>query len=644
MCRKGTAMAEGKGFWNRILHVDLSQGNTRVESPGEAFYRTYIGGGCLGAYYLLKYSPPGCDPLSGGNVLVLAPSVVTGSPVPGTGRHSAVAKSPLTGGIAASEAGGYWGVELKRAGFDAVVITGRAEYPVYLWITDGRCEIRDARPYWGKETGEVQELIREELGDGLIQVLLIGPAGEKGVRFANLASGTKNFHGRGGLGAVMGAKNLKAIAVRGHQEVRFADKEGLIALARDFAQHFRENANLSTLSEYGTAGYVLPQNEVGGLPTRNFQSGSFEGAEAISGERLKETYLIGQEGCYACPVRCKRVVASEEPYRVDPLYGGPEYETLAALGSYLGIDDLGAIIKMNELCNRYGLDSISLGGALAWAMECVEKGIIDRAEVGMDLVFGSAEAAMAMVEKIVAREGFGDILAEGAWRAARRYGKKALDLVVHAKGQEFPAHEPRLKRSLALAYATVPKGADHCSSEHDVAIAPDASDAIFQAISPLGILERLPLTSLNAPKVRFYYITQQMFSLYDTLAICLFVCPPIRYFSFDQLVELVNAATGWNTSLLELFWVGERKTNLCRAFNAREGIDAASEALPPRMYEPLRGGPTDGLRVDREEFEKAMALYFEMAGWTPKGVPTRGKLEALGLGWVAEELKQTRAL
>jgi len=200
-------MITARGFWNRILHVDLSRGSARVESPGEAFYRTYIGGGCLGACYLLKYAPPGCDPLSGENVLVLAPSVVTGSPVPGTGRHAAVAKS-LTGGIAASEAGGYWGVELKRAGFDAVVITGRAEHPVYLWVTDGRCEIRDARPYWGEDTGEVQNLIREELGDKRIQVLLIGPAGERGVRFANLASGTKNFHGRGGLGAAMGAKNL----------------------------------------------------------------------------------------------------------------------------------------------------------------------------------------------------------------------------------------------------------------------------------------------------------------------------------------------------------------------------------------------------------------------------------------------------
>lgn len=627
------------GFWDRILHVDLSEGEVWVESPGEGFFRTYVGGGCLGAYYLLRKAPRGSDPLSGENVLVLAPSVVTGGPVPGTGRHSAVAKSPLTGGVAASEAGGYWGVELKRAGFDAVVITGRAKYPVYLWITDGRCEIRDARPLWGKDTGEVQRLIREELGDDRVQVLLIGPAGERGVRFANLASGTKNFHGRGGLGAVMGAKLLKAVAVRGHQEVPFADRTALVELARDFAQHFKENIDIRTFVDYGTAGYVLPQNEVGGLPTRNFQSGHFEGAEKISGERLKERYLIDQEGCYACPIRCKRVVASERPYHVDPLYGGPEYETLAALGSYLGIDQLGFVIKMNELCNRYGVDTISLGGTLAWAMECVERGILSRDEVGLDLVFGNAEAAMAMLERIVAREGFGDVLAEGAWRAAQRFGKEAMALVVHAKGQEFPAHEPRLKRSLALAYATVPKGADHCSSEHDVAIAPNASEAVFGAIAPLGILERLPLTSLDPRKVRFYYLTQQMFSLYDTLVLCLFVTPPIRYFSFEQLVALVQAASGWNTGLLELFQIGERKTNLCRAFNVREGLGAEADTLPPRMYSPLKGGPTDGYRVDPEEFRRARALYYQMAGWTETGVPTPGKLHGLGLGWVVKQLR-----
>jgi len=369
----------GHGYNGKILHVDLTTGHMSVEEPGEAFFRKYMGGSALAMHYLLKETPPGVDPLSPENVLVVALSVLTGAAISGQSRVTVTAKSPLTGAIGDSQGGGFWPAELKFAGFDAVVIKGKSPKPVYLWINNGSFELRDAAHHWGKITGEVETAIRNELDDKRIQVLQVGPAGEKGVRFAAIINNSNRANGRTGMGAVMGSKNLKAIAVRGKNRPTPADKAKLSELAKWGAANL-EDSDISGLSKYGTAETTGANNSSGGLPTFNFNSGEFDKWEDIDGTTMFDTILKGapdgtqlrdgRDTCYACTVRCKRVVEiTEGAYQVDPYYGGPEYETTSTFGNYCGISDLAAISKANEICNKYGMDTISCGATIAWAFE-----------------------------------------------------------------------------------------------------------------------------------------------------------------------------------------------------------------------------------------------------------------------------------
>jgi len=629
------------GYNGRILHVDLTLGAVQVEEPPEQFYRRYFGGSALGLYYLLRNTPPQADPLGPDNTLILALSVLTGVPISGQSRMTAVAKSPLTGAAGDTQCGGFWPAELKFAGFDAVVVTGRAEQPSYLWIHDGQAELRDASHLSGKITGEVQEVICDELGDQRAQVLQCGPAGESGVRYACLINMCNRANGRTGMGAVMGSKNLRAVAVRGSSRPKIADEGALKSLARWGAEHV-DDSDVASLALLGTSEIVSSQNEVGGLPTRNWSSGVFEGYEAISGQRMNETILKKRDTCYACAVRCKRVVeVTEGPYQVDPLYGGPEYETLAALGSYCGVGNLEAVAKANELCNAYGLDTISCGGTIAWAMECFEAGIIGPEDTGgVELRFGSAESMVKMIEMIGRREGFGDLLAEGSARAAQVIGRGSEDLLVTVKMQEAPAHMPQVKRSLALIYAVNPFGADHQSHEHDDSYEPE--DGYLEEMAELGLLDARPKDVLDAEKVRYAFYTQCLYSALDTLNLCQFVFGPAwQLYGLDQMVELVRSVTGWKVNLWELMKAGERRLNMLRAFNAREGIGREADALPSKFFKPLAGGPTDGVAVGEEELQQALEIYYGMAGWdVATGIPTEGKLEELGIGWITCELRQ----
>ncbi|NLH88648.1 MAG: aldehyde ferredoxin oxidoreductase family protein [Firmicutes bacterium] len=623
------------GYCGKILHADLTHHRFSIEEPDEAFYRLYIGGSCLGSYYLLRKMPAGVDALDPSNVLVFAVSPTTGAPVSGTSRFNVTAKSPLTGAIGDSQAGGFWGTELKNAGFDAIVITGRSPAPVYLWIHDGKFELRDASNAWGKITGEAQAIIREELGDPKARIALIGPAGENLARFACITNELKHYNGRTGMGAVMGSKNLKAIAVRGTNPPQFADKEKITQMARSGAKRSREHPVAKTLREYGTAAVVAGNQAMGGLPTRNWTSGTFEHADSISGAAMTETILQKNEACWACAIRCKRVVEAKEPYEVDPAYGGPEYESIGALGSYLAIGDLVAVSKATELCNKYGLDTISTGGTLAFAMECFENNIITLEDTdGIELNFGNADAALKMIVRIAERKGIGDILAEGSERAAAHFGKGADKYSICCKGQEFPAHMPRVKASLALAYACNPFGADHQSSQHDPAISALPFD---EDMATLGFRVPVPSDSLGFEKVRLWAYTQQLFSALDTLELCQFCFGPGLLYGVSDLVELVNAATGWSTTLWELMQVGERRINLMRMFNTREGFTSDDDGLPDRIFERLQGGHTEGNRIDRGEFEEARRQYYEMMGWCPRtGIPTELKLKELALEWTLE--------
>ena len=452
--QRGSCM-ERYGHNGKILRVDLNSRTMSEEELPEVLFRRYLGGGALSLYYLLKELKPGADPLGPENLLIFAASAVTGHPAAGFSRFTVAAKSPLTGAFGESEAGGWWGPELKSAGFDAVMIKGKADRPIYLWIHNGKAEIRDASHLWGQMTREAQEMIRKELGDEKVRVALIGPGGEKGVKYACILNELKHVNGRTGMGAVMGAKNLKAIAVRGDKKMALHDPEKVREIVKEVGEIWKKNP--SALGELGTARGVMPLNAGGILPTRNFTTGTFEKAEAICGETMRDTILVSRGTCYGCPVRCKREVKVEEPYHVDPEYGGPEYETLGALGSLCGMGDLKAIAMGNQLCGAYGIDTISTGTTIAFAMECFEKGILTPRETdGIKLQFGNAEAMVAMVEKIGKREGFGDLLAEGAKTAAEKIGKGSQNYAMHVKGQPFPIHEPRGKAGLALAYSIIP--------------------------------------------------------------------------------------------------------------------------------------------------------------------------------------------
>jgi len=624
----------GFGYQGRILHVDLSTRELRVETPDEAFYRSYLGGGAMGAYYLLQCTPAGADPLGPDNTLSLMVGVITGAPVSGQSRVAVTAKSPISGLADSSEAGGFWPAELKFAGFDGIVVHGRAAEPVYLWVHDGEAELRDAAHLTGRFTADVEDLLREELADTRLQVLQCGPAAEAGVRYGVLINNASRVNGRGGMGTVMASKNLRAIAVRGRERPRIADPEALRALARWGAEHV-DSSGVAGFKRLGTAALLLTQSKVGGLPTRNWASGTFEEAEAISGERMLETITKETDTCYACVVKCKRVVEVKEgPFQVDPRYGGPEYESIGTLGSYCGVSDLAAIAHANQICNMVGMDTIACGATIAWAMDCFERGLITTVDTGgIELRFGDAAAMVKMVEMIANREGFGRLLGEGSAKAAEILGI-GQDLVVAVKGRELPAHMPQVKRTMAVLYAVNPGGADHTVYEHDPSYA-----RFPERMAELGLLTPQPPRALNGEMVRYSLYSQHLISAIDCAVGCKFVWGPAwQLFSSGQLVEAIRAITGWNTNLWELMKVGERRINLLRAFNAREGAGIAEDTLPEKLMIPLKGGASDGIAVPREEFEAGRALYYQMAGWDARGLPTRAKLAELSLEWVADAI------
>ena len=628
------------GFTGKILHVNLTTGQIEIERPPEAFYRTYFGGSAMGTYYLLKHTPPGADPLGPENTLSFMLSAATGASISGQSRCTVTAKSPTSGLIGDSQAGGFWPAELKFAGFDGIVLHGRSPAPVYLWIHDGEAELRDAAHLWGGQiTGDVERTIKEELGDPKIEVAQVGPAGEKLAKLACIINMSNRAHGRTGMGAVMGSKNLKAIAVRGHGKIKVADSKAIAALARRAAKTLPDFPDMQGLQDFGTASVIMYQNTVGGLPTRNWLSGEFEQAEAISGETMKDTVLKENHTCYACAVRCKRVVETEyKGTLILPEYGGAEYETLSTLGSYCGVGDLKAVSLANQICAQQGLDTISTGATIAWAMECFERGLLTLEDTGgVALRFGDPDALLAILGQLVRREGLGDLLADGSASAARKLGRGSEAYVVAVKNQELPAHMPQVKRSLAVVYAVNPFGADHQSSEHDPGYNPESYDYALKRMADIGLTSPQPDQAMNREKAKLALYTQYTYSFMDTAELCQFVYGPAwQLLGPVEMAELTAAVTGWPTTVADIQRIGERRLNLMRAFNAREGAGRDRDTLPRRLFEePLQGGASDGIRIPREELEAALDDYYDLAGWdVATGVPTKAKLEELGIGWV----------
>ncbi len=618
-----------EGYTGKILRVDLTKKTIEVEEPDELFYRRYLGGSGLIAYYLLKELRPDVDPLGPDNLLIFAGGPITGVPVAGSGRSAVGGKSPLNGGYGEADVGGFFGAELRRAGFDAVLVRGKADSPVYLWLHDGEAEIRPADHLWGMTTGDCQAAVQEELDEKAARFALIGPAGEKLVHYACVINDLKHAAGRTGLGAVMGSKNLKCVVARGRAKVPVADEEGVQRLAKYMATTWKDKS--WSMHELGTPGGLTGLHAQGKLPTRNFQDGQFEGAEKIGGEALRDTLLIDRGGCFACPIRCKRVVeVDDEDYVVDSLYGGPEYETIGAFGSNCGVDDLRAISKANEICNAYGLDTISVGMAVSFAMECFENGLLTIEDTGgLELSFGNGAAMVALTQQIADRQGLGELLAEGTDGAAARIGSDAFKYALNTHGQPFPMHECRSRHGQALGYAVSPTGADHMHNMWDEGLAQETVGSGWKA---LGVYTSVPATELNAAKVHAYTVTSSHKWLDNALGLCMFIP-----WTLDEKVELVRAITGWETNLWELLKVGERSVTLMRLFNLRAGWTRADDRLPERMNEPHVSGSVTEAPVDPAVLEEAVTQYYVMMGWDAQtGEPHPLKLEELEISWAAD--------
>ncbi len=619
-----------------ILRVNLTSGRITEEKLEASVVKKFLGGRGLGAKILFEELKPGIDPLGIENKLVFATGPITGVPFPGNSRYVVMGKSPLTGGWGEAHAAGFFGPELKFAGFDAIIIEGKAANPVYLWVQDGKTEIRNASHLWGRVIGDVQALIRKEHNDKFIRIAAIGPGSENMVKFGCIISDLHRAAGRCGLGAVMGSKMLKAIAVRGRNKIKIAYKQRLTSLAKKAAKEVMEGKGKG-LRLNGTNGGLDALSASGRLPTYNFRKSSFKDANKITGETLTKVILKKRWACPYCPVACVRIVESKKEYIVDPKYGGPEYETVAAFGSLCMNNNLLAIAKANELCNKFTIDTMSTGAVIAFAMECFEKGLISKDDAdGIDLSWGNHAAIIQLVKKIAKREGIGDILAEGVMRAAKIIGGDANTFALHIKGQEIPMHEPRGKKGVGLSYAISNRGACHLQAPHD----DDFLDK--RNLDPkIGLLPNTSLLSTTytgKEKVHIVKTGEEIYSLFDSLIVCKNTAFPSGI-SIGTLVGIVNSVMGWNMSALQLKEIGERTVNLCRAFNGREGMTRKDDVLPKRLMEPLLEGGFRGEAISKKTLGKMLDQYYEMRGWNIKtGLPTKRKLEELKLDHIVNEL------
>lgn len=619
------------GIHGKILHVDLSAGTSRVETPGDDFYRLLVGGRAVVAYLLLRDLPPGTDPLSPDNLLIFAPGILQGTNLPGAGRHGVGGKSPLTGALGSSEAGGWWGHEFKRAGFDALVVRGRAEAPVYLWIKDGAVELRPAGHLWGQLTAPVERALRDELGDARIRVAQMGPAGENGVRYAAIMHDVNRAAGRNGLGALMGSKNLKAVAVRGTRSVPVAARPPVTAVSKWLGENYKTLAAWATSPGRGTQDSLAHWSYVGALPTRNFDQPQFAEAPLLSGERNYAMFLKERDTCQACPITCKQVFEHEadNPYqKLNPEYGGPEYEAMAALGATCLVSDNLAVAKANELCNAYGLDVISTGASIGFAMEAFERGLLTTADTGgLEYRWGDGALLVHSVELIGRREGFGAVLAEGVARMSARLGPATADFNLTVKGQELPMHEPRLKHVLGVGYAVAPVGADHMMNVHDTDFTTEGdslqrvNEGMARKVGPLRP------SDLGEDKLQVFVHELNWMHFQDCAVNCHFY--PYHY---HHLATALSGVTGVEFSVADVLAVGARAQTLARLFNLREGFTADDDKLPKRVMRAFKSGPLAGVELTAENFDWARRRYYELMGWDPEtGVPQPAALEALGL-------------
>jgi aldehyde:ferredoxin oxidoreductase len=616
------------GYMGKILRVDLTSGEVSEESLTEDYCRMFLGGSGLATKYLFDEVHKGVDPLGPDNELIFMTGPLTGTESPSAGRYCVVTKSPLTGFWGEANSGGSWGVYLKNSGFDGIIFKGISPKPVYLVIDDGQAKLRDAKHLWGKGVSETDRLIKEELGEDY-NVAAIGIAGENLVRYAGIINDVHRAAGRCGVGMVMGSKRLKAIAARGTQEIKIANKDVFSEISKRNYDLVNESMLKITLETYGTAMTTDLINVRGGFPTRNWQTGVFPDIEKISGITLESTLLVDRKHCYACPISCCRVsVVRSGPYACKG--EGPEFESIGAFGAMCALENLEAVTLAHNLCDDYGLDVISTGSTIAFAIECYEKGIMTKADTaGLELKFGDADVVIQLIHKIAKREGIGNLLAEGTKRVAAKLDKGAERFAMHVKGLELPAYDPRAAKICGLAFATANRGGDHITAYIE---GPAFIDIPFLCVENSRIENSMIENPAEAKVVKDL---EDALTVFDCAGTCKFMGMAL---ATEDWVNMIANCVGWKFSVNDFRKVGERVYNLARAFNVREGLTRADDTLPKRLLEePLPEGAAQGHTV--KKLEQSLDAYYDFRGWDKKtGKPTPEKLKDLNLDYVINKI------
>ena len=604
-------------YCHRYLNIDLSSSSFHVQEENLETVLKYIGGSGLGAHALFAGTCKKTDPLGPDNLLIFNTGPYTGTRIPCSGRHSVVAKSPLTGIWGESDVGGRWGTMLKKTGFDGVIIRGKSLAPVYIFINEDDIIIKKASHLWGKDTHATSSLLKEELGKR-VQIACIGKAGERGVLLASIMHDGKDSRaaGRCGLGAVMGSKNLKAIAVFGNKTKKVFDKGSLDFKIKSMLARIKNTS--SFLGCYGTSGGIMSLEASGDLPIKNFSMGRWQNAENLSGEVMAKRFLKGRFACGACPVGCGRKISITSGKYSGVEGAGPEYETMGSFGSYCLVDNLEAVCKANELCNQYGMDTISVGAAVAFAMEAFEKELITKTDCGgLSLTWGNSDAMVELVKQIGENQGFGIVLGKGVRSASKVIGMESKPFALHVKGLELPAHDPRAYFSTGLSYATSNRGACHLAG---------LTHCIEGSITvpELGLSTTMDRFSIKQ-KGEMVAKMQDLMGLFDSLKICKFLL--YADISVTDLLDCLNYVTGWNMDMEEMLKAGKRMFNLKRMYNIECGITSQDDCLPVRLTkEPLAEGGTGGNCPDMDTM---INDYYAFRGWNKKGIPGRDVLEEL---------------
>lgn len=595
----------------KVLRVDLTTGKFADQEIPREDQLKFLGGRGLAAKILYEENKPKTDAFDPENRLIVMSGPYTGTSGSFTAFYNVTTKSPLTGAILSAHSGGHWGPMLRRTGYDGIIFKGRSPKPVYLLLTDSGPELRDASDLWGKDVFKTIDELEKRHEKS--KAAVIGPAGETLVRYAAIMNDMHRAAGRGGVGAVMGSKHLKAIVVHGTKEVPQADAEKLKETFKTATQTVKEKS--AAFAKYGTSMVVGITGKAGTIPTRNFQTGYFPDYEKIGGDALVNKHKIKDTACARCPLHCGNETRATGDYQVET--EGPEYETLAMFGSNLGNDNLESILMANNICNQYGMDTISCADTIACAIELFEKGIISEKDTGgLRLAWGDHRTIVKLVELTGRREGFGHIIGEGSRRLAAKYGPEAAKYAMNVKGMEFPGYDPRGIQGMSLAFATSTRGACHLRATMYV-------PELFQ-----GILDRFTVKG----KAKVLKELQELFTVYDCMVLCKFGARNAFANDWNNIVELVNAATGFGYTVEGLKMVGARSWTMERLFNLREGFSKKDDTLPDRMFEtPIHDGPSKGAVVDREDFSRELEEYYQLWGWTKDGVPTKETLEKLGI-------------